>query len=171
MLLSVMFFSSTVQNYEKEYDFVFWMANEVPEGLYIRQVMLKFFLKKRKYKLVFELAEKFYGIEFKKQCRGLIAEYIWSDNSVEFEDLKYFIDLIRMDLYSENLLCISHYRIINLIKLLDFNNINSIETLLAKYAVDNILLENDKTPTFSHINSSLDLSWHQKKHKLKQYEF
>jgi hypothetical protein len=146
----------------KEYDFVFWMANEVPEGLHIRQTIIKFLLKKREYKIVFQLAEKFFGIEFKKQCRTLIAEYIWNDDLVDFQDIKYFIKLMEMDLYNENLLCISHNRIRELIKLLDYNNVKSIETLLAKYAVDNIILENEKEPNFSHLNFSLDLSWYKK---------
>jgi hypothetical protein len=149
----------------KEYDFVFWMANEVPEGLHIMQTMIKFFLKKREYKVVFQLAEKFFGIEFKKQCRALVAEYIWNDYLVDLKDLKYFINLMEMDLYNENLLCISHNRIRELIKLLDFNNIKSIETLLAKYAVDNIILENEKEPNFYHLNSSLDLSWYNRNNK------
>jgi hypothetical protein len=149
----------------KEYDFVFWMANEVPEGLHIRQTIIKFFLKKREYRVVFQLAEKFFGIEFKKQCRSLIAEYIWNDDLVDLQDIKYFTKLMEMDLYNENLLCISHNRIRELIKLLDFNNIKSIETLLAKYAVDNIILENEKEPNYYHLNSSLDISWYNRNNK------
>jgi hypothetical protein len=143
----------------QDYESAYWLASEVPERHFVLLKIIDSYLKKGCYSEVFEIARKNFGDEYDKEISNLISNYIWNDKSVIMEEIKYFVSKMERDLQNDNILSISNNRIKHVIKLLNFNNINSIKLLLAKYTIDGILKNETDYAVFNHLNDSLDLSW------------
>jgi hypothetical protein len=148
---------------QKNYTAAYQLINSVPERSSLISVIAISYLEIEEYDKLKELIYTEISYGRNQYFMDELVKVILIKKDADFVFSKIYASLLsNSQLKFISFGRIPHFRVLSLLKMLDFQNIEFIESILAKYSIDRLLMGNCKKEIYHHLDYTLDLNWYDK---------